>query len=453
MTRITMNMDKWLHEKLILPASDYILGNTYNQHFKFLQKSQWWSKEEISAYQNDRLRLLIDHAYNNVPYYNDVFKRLKLTPSDIKTQEDLHKLPILTKEIIRENFPNKIVATGISKKNLILSGSSGSTGQPLQYFRTKDSLSFSRASNLRSWYWMGFRLGDPYIKISTWERNSFIKKVQDQFNRCTFINSLSLTIENIRFAIDKIRQSKSLYLRGYPASLYLIASYMSRNNIDDIYLKGISTTSEPLYPNQRKMIESQFHCPVFDSYSCEGGAVIAQCEYHDLYHIGEEQAIVEFYRNGSRVDNGKAKMIFTNLTNFVTPFIRYDVKDYAIINQGQCKCNRGLSTIERIEGRDTDILVTPDGRYITFYYFAGYFEHKDYIDQFQLTQVESTSFILKIVPNSLFRNEYLSMMHRDFISVLGEKVNLEIDIVSDIPLTKSGKRRFFVRDPNISIDF
>jgi phenylacetate-CoA ligase len=446
-----MSFNNWINERIILPLDDKLFNRPVNKYFNFLQKSQWWSEDRLNEYQNEKLRLLINHAYSNVPYYNETFKKLKLTPEDIKTKADLYKLPLLTKEIIRENFPNKLVAANIPKKNIVLSGSSGSTGQPLQYYRSVEALSFSRACNLRGWYWMGFRLGDPYMKISTIARASLYKKLQDKINNSYHVHSKSMTHEDILKMINVIRKSNVKFLRGYPASLYIIAKYLNENGIDDIYLTAVNTTSEPLYPNMRALIEKMFHCHVFDSYSAEGSAVISQCEHHDLYHIASEKAITEFQRNGELVESGKAKMIFTDLTNFVTPFIRYDVKDYVQISPSKCKCGRNLPSVEKIEGRDTDILITPSGKFITFYFFAGYFEHQNYIDMFQMKQDTISDFTLKIVINENFTSEMEKKIYADILEVMGKDVKLNIEVVDDIPLTTSGKRRFFIRDQKVSL--
>lgn len=101
-----MAITNWITENIILPLSDIALGQSIKRHLDFLQKSQWWSEGDLKEYQNEKLRSLIKHAYENVPYYNDLFRKLRLKPNDIKDTNDLLKLPILTKEDIRENFKN-----------------------------------------------------------------------------------------------------------------------------------------------------------------------------------------------------------------------------------------------------------------------------------------------------------------------------------------------------------
>lgn len=445
-----MSTYNWICEKS-MSVGDALLGSSMANDFKFLMKSQWWSRKEIDEYQNVKLRIMIEHAYANVPYYRKLFLDNGLKPADITSTDDLKKIPLLTKEDIRQNFPKQIVATNISRKYMLLGGSSGSTGQPLQFYRTKKAQSLSRAANLRGWYWTGFRLGDPYIKIATMPRNSIQKKVQDWLNKSHYIHSRSMDNEDIRDIILMIKKSGVGVIRGYPGSLFILATHLEKTNDHSVHLQKIITTSEPLHAYLRKKIEMMFHCPIYDSYAAEGAPVIFECPTHNCYHIAHEMAIVEFIFSKNIGTSNNKSMVVTDLTNYATPFIRYDIKDVAVPYDQDCSCGRSMYSISSIEGRDTDILITTSGRYITFYYFAGYFEHKPYVDLFQLVQNDASHFTLYLVPNKNFHTSYVAEIKSDIITVLGVGNELAIEIVSDIPLTASGKRRFLVRDNSVPI--
>ena len=430
-----------------LKAGDTFLTNGMSSSFDFLMKSQWWTESEIDDYQSERLHKLVNHAFNNVPYYRSLFDEYGVNPQQIRSIADLSKLPLLTKEIIKNNFPDNIVAQNISRKKMILGGSSGSTGQPLQYYKTKESLGMLRAANLRGWYWTGFRLGDPYMKIATMPRNSFIKKAQDWLNRSYYIHSRSVSESDIIAILQTLKSKGIKILRGYPGTLYLVATYIEEHSEYRITLDTIVTTSEPLYPHLREKIERVFGCKIFDSYGAEGAPIIFECPTHECYHVSPEIAIVEYIK--SDTDPNLYKLVYTDLCNYATPFIRYDIGDFAVPADNACSCGRKMPAIKALYGRDTDVLVTPSGKYITFYFFAGYFEHKKYLDFFQMRQVSSSEFILYIVPNQFFLEKELSVIKQDLLEVIGDDVNLTIEVVDDIPLTSSGKRRFFIRDAGI----
>lgn len=450
-----MAINNWISENIILPLSDIALGQSIKKHLDFLQKSQWWVESDLKEYQNQKLRELIKHAYENVPYYNDLFKKLKLKPDDIKNTNDLEKLPILTKETIRENFNNgKIIAKNLPKRNLFTIGSSGSTGEPLQYYITKNAYSFNIiAANIRGWYWMGYRLGDKYIKLSQNPREKLHKKIQDKINNCIYVLSQSLTPESIEKIVGQIIGSNASVVRGYPSTLFILSDYISKNNIKEIELDAINTTGEILFPHMRKAIENNFHCPVFDSYSSEGTATAFECDSHDKYHLAAEYAFTEIISNGERVANSsKGEIVSTDLWNYAVPFIRYNSKDIAVISDSKCSCKRGLPVIDSIEGRDVDIFVTPSGKRLIVHYFTGYFAKVDTVSQYQVVQNKSDKIELKLVPNNKFNNTEKEKIFNDISSYIGNDVDFSIRITDEIPENpKNGKRRFMIRKCDLSV--
>ena len=97
-----------LFKNCIFPVVERYQGTTIQANINYLEKTQWLSKSEIEELQNKKLRALLRHAYDNVPYYRKVFNDHGIYPDDIKTRQDLPRIPILTKEIIRKNLPDLI---------------------------------------------------------------------------------------------------------------------------------------------------------------------------------------------------------------------------------------------------------------------------------------------------------------------------------------------------------
>lgn len=449
----SMSFNNYLLEKTILPVSDLVMGQSIAKYLKFLQKSQWWTKSELKEYQNEKLRSLIKHAYENVPYYHNLFKENKLTPEDIKTTDDLYKLPILTKEIIRKNFKNgEIIAQNIPKNKLMLSSSSGSTGEPLQYYTTKNAYSFNIAANLRGWYWMGYRLGDRYIKLSQNPRKG-IKKIQDKINNCHYLFAQQLTDDNFSIIVKEIKRIKPEFIRGYPDPMLFLANYIQKNEVSLPFIKAINTTGNILFPESRRTIEEAFNCKVFNSYSCEGGANVFECETHNCYHSSTEYAITEIITNEKEVEEGeRGRVITTDLINFAVPFIRYDAQDYVTKSDKKCSCGRWLLAINKIDGRDSDILVTPSRKYLIDHNFSVYLKNTGLIKQFQVRQNEIDEFEIILKVNENFNNTASDRIHNYFQQYIGDDVNIMIHVVDDIPLTRSGKRRFLIRNKDIKLD-
>ena len=450
-----MSIINIITENIILPLSDITLGLSVSKHLKFLLKSQWWSESDLQEYQNKKLQQLIRHAYHNVPYYNELFKSLNIKPAQIQIKEDLRKLPILTKETIRKNFPDKIVARNIPKKLLLFRSSSGSTGEPFQFFQTKSAESFNHATGIRGWYWMGYRLGDKYIKLSMNPRSSVIKKVQDKINNCSYLYSRQLVKQNFERILDEIIKIKPKFLRCYPVPLYFLSEIVKEKNLNLDFITAINTTGSTLHHHIRESIEKAFNARVYDSFSCEGGANVTQCSEGN-YHSSEEYAISEFIEdNYSKSDSALTyRLITTDLHNYSVPFIRYDSQDYLVIgDEKKCKCGRELLKISSIKGRDSDVLITPANKYLIVENFVAYFEWFESVKQIQVVQDKIDEIKINLEVNELYNKNIENEILNYWQEYIGYDVKLYINVVDDIKLTPTGKRRTVIRNPNIKLGF
>lgn len=452
-----VNIRKLFAENVLLTASDFITGGMTRQQLKFLLKSQYWPKTDIDEYQNVQLRKLIRHCYHNVPFYRDVMKQKRLTPSDIRTKSDLVKMPIITKDDLRK-AGSKTQATNIAKGRLYYQASSGSTGEPFRYSTVKTAESFLKASAIRAWYWHGYRLGDRYVKISMNPRSSFIKKLQDGVNNCNYLSAQQLSEADFMKIIDGILGFDPIIIRGYPVPLFFLSELMHAKvgEYSGKSLKGINTTGSTLYPDVKQKIESSFNSKIFDSYSCEGGSNFSQCDICGLYHPTEEYAISEYVSDSYTLnDPDKPKRhITTDLVNYASPFIRYDSQDYLVVrdNEPRLNCARPYDQIEKIKGRESDILKTPGGKYLIVENFVAYFEYVPEVDIFQVIQSQLNKIDINVVVNSGFNDSILGRIYDYWREYIGNDVEVHINVVDELTLTPTGKRRTVVRDSKIKLE-
>ena len=131
----------------------------FNEYLNLFKQSQWLSSDEIRKYQNLHFKKIIDIAFNQVPYYKEKYSRFGIEKRDIQSLEDINKLPILTKEDIRNDF-NNFINPLIPKSNLVLMHTSGSTGKALSFYRTKDSIKQQWALNWRFRERFGIKIDD-----------------------------------------------------------------------------------------------------------------------------------------------------------------------------------------------------------------------------------------------------------------------------------------------------
>jgi len=440
-----MNFLNFLNKNIVLPLSDYITNWKIKDSLDFLLKSQWWEKNKLLEYQNERFIKLINHSYQTVPYYNELFKKIGIHPNQIKDLNDLKKIPILTKDDLNLYFKEKkLLSSKYNKSRLITKRSSGSTGKQTMYYINPEAYGFNLAANLRGWIWMGYNFGDN-------TRNTLIKKLQDLTNNVKLFTA-KYDEKIFDSFLDLYDQFKPKFLRSYPDPLFFISKLAIKNNYTFNGLKAINTTGNILPKDYRELIEKVFNTKIFDSYSCEGCPVVFECSTHECYHIAMEYGIIEIINeNGEEVEPGQiGRIVVTDLQNFAYPIIRYDTKDLAIKGHN-CKCGRNHDTIIKIIGRDNDILITPYGEYLIAQNFTTYFKYIESIIQFQIIQPDTDKLIFKLVVSEDFSTEIEKKILNDWNNFTKNTMKIEIEKVDQIELLQSGKRRFLIRNQNIKL--
>ena len=438
----------FIQERIILPIGDLVNGQCVAKYLKFMLKSQYWTREQLDEFQNERLRALIAYAYENVPFYHDVMIERGLTPADIQTMADLVKLPIISKEVVRREGTERFLSKTMPRSQMVKHSSSGSTGQPFEYYNTRLSYSVNMACNLRGWYNFGWRLGDRYVKISQNPRKSKLKRLQDWITGNLYIATADLSDKHMYEIMQQIEKYRPVVIRSYPDPLYIMAQYRLQHRDEFTYCpKVITTTGNILYDNERETIEEAFGCKVFDAYGSEGNSNVFECTTHCGYHSSEEYGITEILDEDGN-PTLKGRVVATDLWNYAHPFIRYDVQDIMELDPTPCSCGRAHLHVKRIWGRDNELLVAPSGRRYTVHHFTVFFEStvspelKDSIDQFQFVQHVDGTTTLKIVVNAKYDQSVADYLKTYWEREFGALV--DIQVVDRIPIMHNNKRRFII---------
>lgn len=447
-----MAIYNWVQENLILPANDLFSGKSISRSLHFLLQSQRWSTEKMVAYQEERLRSIVKYAYENVPFYHDLFKEHHLIPSDILKVGDLHKIPVISKNDMRKHPVDYYLARNISTSNCIRMNSSGSTGEPFTYFITREAFSMSYACAIRGWYWMGYRLGDTYTKLSQNPRSGYSKKLQDLITRSQYVFIRDLTPGALIDVINRLNQGQPDFIRCYPDPLLFLSILINDGNELHYSPKAINTTGNILTPDARKKIEKAFGVPVFDSYSCEASAQFFEGPDRKEYLASMEYAITEVIdNNDNHADLGRH--ITTDLWNLAMPFIRYDTQDIIEKSDRQNEFGIHLAAFREIKGRNSDILVTPSGKYLIVHTFTIFFEYFEEIVQFQVIQYRQNRVRVLLIVNNRYNEKTEAAVTAGLCELIGKDVGIEIRTVAEIPILPSGKRKFIVRDESIKLPF
>ena len=414
----------------------------------FLEKSQWFQENELKAYQLDRLKLILNHAYSNVPFYRNSFDRLKIKPSDFKNIEDIKKLPVLTKKDLKSNF-KLLMAKNIKRFNPVLCKTSGTSGEPVEFYLDKYSNILEFCYYWRYWSWAGYKLGSSFAEfsihyflntdISSLSHHSFIT------NRL-ILNPAQISYSSLKKYVEEIEKYRPLYLKGSPFTIYIFSLLLEKAGYKDMRFKAVFTTGELLFPYQREKIEKVFNCRILDSYGhMERTAAICQC-LSGSYHVNSEYGILEFNeadKDSGYEGQGAREAIGTSLHNFAMPLIRYKIGDLIEmdLNNNRCHCGRSLPVVKKIYGRSQDAIVTRDGRFITNIFVI--FNFIKGVLWYQIIQSDIKNIIVKLVPDNSFTNHEREKMLGLLSKILGHEaeVKLEIMTLGDIAPDLASKHR------------
>jgi phenylacetate-CoA ligase len=433
-------------ENLALPVGDLLFRQGITKRLHFLRDAQFWDKEKIIQKRRELLQNLIKVAYDEVPFYQLLYDSFKIDITKIRMEEDLKRLPIIDKTLLKEGSPERIVRK--TKFRIHENVTSGSTGKNFAIMEDTETEGLNRAAFLLMAEWAGWRIGEPHLQTGMTLQRGFLKRIKDIFFRCQYVSAYDLK-NSILDAYLKIIEEKDIeHLWGYPGSIYYLAKRAKEVGWN-ISMKSIMTWGDTLTNKARVTIEEVFKKRVNDAYGCgEGIQVACQCGEEYNYHIFSMDTIVEVVDDeGNLLPHGSVgNLLLTRLHPGVTPLIRYKVGDRGVLGSELCKCGRNFETLDSIKGREVDEIITPSGNKLIVHFFTGILEHFKEIDEFQVIQRKPNLLIIKIVPAKEIKTNTI----QNIIDALKRKgaddVNIDIEVVSEIPLTSAGKRRFIVKE-------
>ena len=416
-------------------------------YLKYLKKTQWYTLNQLKDIQWEAFKSLLHHAYKNVPYYQKLFCQLSIHPKDINTFDDYRKLPILNKEIIKQNYPDLIAEN--YKNRLLLKSTGGTMGVPLKFGYTRESYEWRRATFFRGYGWTGYKEGKKVAYLWSIPLTDYLLKnrIKDGlyrfFLRQKYFNVFELTPEKMALYYKKMKQFKPRHIVAYAVQMYFFARFVKEKGYIIWPLESIILGAEKITISEKEFIQDVFQCPIFETYGCREFMLIAsECEKHHGMHINMENLIVEVIkRDGESAEPGETgQIIVTDLHNYAMPFIRYKNEDIVKVG-AKCSCGRGLEVIKEVEGRELDVIKLPNGRILSGVFFPHLLKDFEEVEKFQFIQHDYDKFTLKLVLNSEFKHPHLEEIKQIIKQFIGQASILNIEVVDEIPLTSSGKFR------------
>jgi len=424
-------------------------GDTaYRQCVRELETLQWLPPQKVRELQWRKLKALLAHAYDHVPYYRQIFDEQEIKPADIRTPDDYLRIPVLTKESIQENLP-RLVARNTQRDELVENHTGGSTGQPLTFYQDLNYRRYASASRAWGFHMCGFQAGDKQAFLwgsdyDSGEHRGWKNRLRDWFKNVLWINVFDMTENSLVEAAELLSRWKPDFIWGYTSSVEMLAKVVRKYGIDGIRPQAVQLTAEVVTQVQREFIEETLHCRVFNRYGCREVSLIAhECSAHSGLHILADNNYVEFLKNGQPVLAGEEGLIvLTNLNNYGMPLLRYQLGDTGIPSDIICECGRGYPLMEMAKGRLVDIIVSPSGKLFHGEFFTHLFYKVKGVRQFQVIQTTKRDLQIKIVKGDGFSQETLHFLRQAIHDYGDPGFVVHFEICDQIPLSASGKYRF-----------
>ena len=318
--------------------------------------------EQIKALQSERLVKQVKHVWDNVPYYRAKMEEKGVTPDDIKGIEDLHKLPFLTKDDLREAYPYGLLAKPL-KDCVRIQSTSGTTGKRVVAFYTQHDIDLWEDCCARALVAAG-ATNEDVVQVSygygLFTGGPGLNGGSHKLGSLTIPTSSGNTERQIMF----MRDLESTVLCCTPSYAAYLAETIEEMGVkDEIKLKAGIFGAEAWTEEMRHDIEQKLGIKAYDIYGLtesSGPGVSFECEEQTGMHINEDHFIAEIINpeTGEVLPEGeKGELVFTSITKEAFPLLRYRTKDLCILSRKPCSCGRTHIKMRKPMGRSDDMLI------------------------------------------------------------------------------------------------
>ena len=436
---------------LFFPAYEGLVkGRGTPGYLREYEKSQWLTGEEIERIQLEKLNRLIDHCWKNVPHLSSWWRDHGLQPALLGSVQDLERFPVITKKQIKANYEAMIAKNWRGRTMSKTTG--GSTGDPFQFEYTMESYSRRTAVMIRGYGWAGAALGRKALyvwgvpqyksRFAAWKDNLY-----NGIYRRRYLNCFQMEQGRLDEYLGRLDRWRPEMLVGYVTPMLLLARRIKETGHAAPPIKGIIAGAEPLYEPERKLLETAFQAPVFNTYGCREVMMIAgECALHAGLHVNSDHLVVETVDpKGRRLSGESGDVTLTDLHNYGMPLVRYQNGDRATLARNGCSCGRGLPLLQSIEGRILDLIKTPDGHLVPGEFFVYVMLGFPHVRSYQVVQAKPEEIEIRVVPGAARLSDAdRARMEIAIRQSVGPKMGLVIREVDEIQPSPSGKRRIII---------
>jgi phenylacetate-CoA ligase len=395
-----------------------------------LLKNRKLSRDELEALQNRKLRAVIQHAYENITYYNTLFGSAGLSPNDIRTVDDLNYIPLTNKDDLRNAGLERIIANDVNPPSCIKTNTSGSSGKPFIIYVSQEEDRIRRLVLFRSLLSVGLKPWDRFAVLGSQEPHKTRFHQRLGLYRSAKISRF-LSVEDQILLLQKIQPS---VLWVYPTVLRALLHKIDYRLSKIVRPRILIAVGEVLDEVMKNRIIADLDVEIFNLYGAtEVGIIAAECQTHEGLHINVDHLILESLEDHQPPESVKSGFaVLTSLNVSTMPFIRYRLGDICTFIDNTCSCGSSLPLMSTPQGREADVVRLPSGRVLSPLPFQSILQNISKIDQFRIIQEDYDQFVLQIVFKEIPKQELIQKIQSQYMTYLDEPVKFDIQIVDFI---------------------
>ena len=446
-------IQKKMIEHMVYPLMETLKGNKVRSILYDLQCSS--QNMQWHAVQQDRIRHLLRHCADTVPYYHFLRKHA--------TEIDENPMRVLTEYIApvsKQEFQLKstqFLSAGIPITERIPNCTGGSTGEPVQFFMTRTQVENYEAARWRGLSWYGITPGSRSVMIwgnpvelSANQQNAYKRREALLKNRL-LISAYDLAQSHIEEHLSLIKRYRPEYMYGYSSAIVMLAHMIKAGDLAvKCRLKAVVCTSETLFEDDYHLLKEVFRCPIVREYGARDAGILAYACPENKLHMSAENCIIEVLNPQSLqpVSQGESGVLaITDLCNFIQPRLRYllgDVGALAPHANGAHNCTQSLPVLQSLSGRVDALIKQKDGSIVHGHFINHALRAYREIKAFQFIQHSTTEATLNVVSDvkkEVFQEQVLEILHKTL-----PYIHIEIKNVEVLPRAISGKFHYVIRE-------
>lgn len=396
----------------------------------------------VAAQADQRLRFLVRHAYEHIPFYREHWRSAGFHPRDFRDHTDLPRIPPVDKELLVE-AGDAVLDPRVPRQRFNLMTTSGTSGRAIRIARTISELRVTRRAILRTFVHAGLRPWHRVVTVASPWLHTRKGMVMNAIAKVRHLFPLLPLDEQIA-TLDRFQP---LGVIGQTGGIYLLARELLRRG-RTLPMRAVLPTGATLMDEMRQTIALAFAVEPRDMYGAiEVGPISMQCS-HGNYHIDADRLAVEIVApDGRPVPPGvPGQVVCTALHAHAMPFIRYRLLDIAALRTDTCGCGVRFPLMTAVQGRINDFLPTPNGELVSPHFFFHLFDHaeRNPVRNWRLTQHSRVHLSYEYEPESGACPEEFERGMTLIRQRFGPACRLDVQAVPHIPLTEAGKRRCII---------